>query len=139
MLEAMAVLALIGAAKASPPARVEVNITQKYLVPVCLDGRKITARERRWRLETRLHAVSFTMGDDPAKAGFPTVRFTPEVGHKYEIEVRAAPITFARRAWERGAWKPVVRDRTADRIVTGEPEWSDSACPSGETPAPAHP
>jgi len=75
------------------------------------------------------------MGDDPVKAGFATVKFTPEVGHKYEIEVRAPTMSFPRRAWDRGTWKPVVRDRTADRIISGEPEWSATGCPAEGSPA----
>lgn len=130
MLEGIAVLSLLAASAKSPLPRVEVNLTQKYLVAGCLDGTPIKSRQRRWKLAARAHAVSFTMGDDPAKAGYATVRFTPEVGHKYEIEVRAPAMSFPRRAWERGTWKPVVRDRTTNVIVTGEPEWSATACPA---------
>jgi len=135
MLQAIAVLALLGAAAQKPLPRVEVNLTQKYLVAGCLDGTPIKSRQRRWKLEARAHAVSFTMGDDPVKAGFATVKFTPEVGHKYEIEVRAPTMSFPRRAWDRGTWKPVVRDRTADRIISGEPEWSATGCPAEGSPA----
>lgn len=139
MLPVMAVFAMLVAAADAPVARAEVNITQKLLVPACLDGLPIKARERRWRLETRAHSVSFTMGTDPGEAGFATVRFVPEAGHKYEIEVRTDEATaFARRSFPRGKWKPVVRDRTADRLVTGEPEWSSSACPAAATSTPAH-
>ena len=136
MLLSAAVLALLGVTAEKAIPRVEVNLTQKYLVAGCLDGKPVTARERRWKLEARAHAMSFTMGDDPGKAGFATVRFTPEVGHRYEIEVRAPAMSYSRKVWERGTWKPVVRDRTADLIVTGEPEWSDSACPAEAAPAP---
>ena len=130
MLPEFAVLALLAAAARSPLPRVEVNLIQKYLVAGCLDGTPIKSRQRRWKLAARPHAVSFTMGDDPAKAGYATVRFTPQVGHKYEIEVQAPAMSFPRRAWERGTWKPVVHDRTANVIVTGEPEWSATACPA---------
>ena len=134
MTLAIPVLALLAVPAEAPMPRVEVNVTQKALVAVCLDGKPIETTERRWKLQARPHAVSFTMGSDPARAGFATVRFTPEAGHKYEIEVRAPATSFSSRVWERGAWTPAVRDRTADRIVSGEPQWSDVACPA-EAPA----
>jgi hypothetical protein len=37
-------------------------------------------------------------------------------------------MAFARRIFKRGTWKPVVRDRTTDRIVSSEPVWSEIAC-----------
>jgi hypothetical protein len=135
---AIPVLALLGVAAEVPVARVEVNVTQKALVAACLDGKPIETTERKWRLPARPHTVSFTMGDDAAKAGFATVRFTPELGHRYEIEVRGPVTAFSTRVWERGTWQPVVRDRTVDRIVSGEPEWSGSTC-SREAPAASTP
>jgi hypothetical protein len=135
MLEALAVLAVLGAAAQNEVARAEVKITQKHLVAVCLDGAAVNTRERKWRLEVRPHAVSFTMGKDTGRAGYATVRFTPEDGHKYDIEVRAPAMSFSQRAWDRGDWKPVVRDRTANQIVSGEPEWSDSVCPPPPGPS----
>jgi hypothetical protein len=137
MLEAVAVLVLLAPSTKAAVTRAEVNITQKLLVPGCVDGTPIKPHQRRWRLELRPHTASFTLGSDAGQAGFAAVRFTPEAGHKYEIEVRTDQTTaFARRLFERGKWKPVVRDRTADRIVSGEPAWSDSACPAGASPAP---
>ena len=137
MLDAVAVLVLLAPSPQTKVVRAEVNITQKLLVPGCVDGTPVKAYHRRWRLELRPHTASFTMGSDSAQAGFATVRFTPEAGHKYEIEVRTDEVTaFARRSFERGTWKPVVRDRTTDRIVSGEPEWSDSGCPAGAIAAP---
>jgi hypothetical protein len=138
MLDAVAVLVLLAPSPKTKVIRAEVNITQKLLVPGCVDGTPIEAYRRRWRLELRPHTASFTLGSDARQAGFATVRFTLEAGHKYEIEVRTDDaMAFARRAFERGAWKPVVRDRTTDRIVSGEPEWSDSACPPQPSPSPA--
>jgi len=121
---------------------VDVKVTHKYLVPVCLNGGSIKAGGRRWRLEPREYVLALTMRDDPHAAAEPhqkapepsgapgvaTVRFTLEKGHSYEVEVRASPSAFARRVWEPGDWKPVVRDRTVDRIVSSEPEWNDSGC-----------
>jgi len=129
MLHAIAVLVLLGAPVKPPALRAEVNIRQKLLVPGCVDGTPMKAYQRRWRLELGPHTASFTLGSDDGRAGFAAVRFTPEAGHKYEIEVRTDD-AFARRVFERGTWKPVVRDRTTDRIVSGEPEWSDAACPA---------
>jgi hypothetical protein len=135
--EALAVLALLASAPKTKVIRAEVNITQKLLVPGCVDGTPMQPYQRRWRLELRPHTASFTMGGDAGQAGFATVRFTLEANHKYEVEVRTDDaMAFARRLFKRGAWKPVVRDRTADRIVSGEPEWSDAACPAAVAPPP---
>ena len=131
---AIPVLAVLGIAADALP-RVEVTITQRALVPACLNGKALDTRERGWRLLAKPQAVSFTIGEDPKRAGFATVRFTPEAGHKYEIEVRAPATSFSSRVWERGSWKPAVRDRTVDRLVSGEPEWSDTACPLEPSPS----
>ena len=135
---AIPLIAVLGLAADAAP-RVDVTITQRALVAVCLNGRKIDTTERKWRMEARPHAVTFTMGDDAQRAGYATIRFTPEAGHKYEIEVRAPATSFSTRVWERGTWTPAVRDRTGDRIVSGEPEWSDDACPPqpAATPSPS--
>ena len=90
----------------------------------------------------------FTMRNDPRKGGMPqqandpksapgfaAVSFTLETGHKYEIEVRAPAMALSTRVWEREDWKPVVRDRTADRLVSSEPSWHESgACKPYEVP-----
>jgi hypothetical protein len=137
MLEAVAISLLLASPPKTRVIRAEVDIKQKLLVPGCIDGTPIKPYQRRWRLELRHHAVSFTMGSDARQAGFATVWFTPQAGHKYEIEVRTEQTNaFARRVFERGTWKPVVRDRTADRIVTGEPDWNDAACPAAAAAAP---
>ena len=49
-------------------------------------------------------------------------------GHRYEVEVRAAPQTFSTRVWTEGHWAPVVRHRTADRLVSTEPVWGPPPC-----------
>lgn len=128
------------AAKESVPAA-EVRITHKYLSPLCLDGVPIKPGERSWRAGVGTHSLAFTMQNEPRQGAEPHQRVDPkgapgvasvwfslEAGHKYEVEVRASPIAFSSRVWERGEWKPVVRDRTADRVVSGEPTWTDSAC-----------
>jgi hypothetical protein len=109
---------------------VDVKVTHKDLVPLCLDGASIQPNERQWRLQPHPHVLAFTMhgADAGGKPGVATVRFSPEAGHRYEVEVRAATSAFTSRDWQREKWKPVVRDRTVDQIISSEPEWSDSAC-----------
>lgn len=63
-----------------------------------------------------------------AAPGFAALTFTPEDGHRYEVEVNAPVMANSQRVWPRGEWTPVVRDRTSDRVVTGEPEWLESGC-----------
>jgi hypothetical protein len=122
--------------RADPGPPVEVKVTQKYLVPVCRDGEPVKKGERRWRLTAGTHAFAFTMRNAPrpgipeagAAPGVAVVQFALEAGHRYEVEVRAPAMAFSARVWKRGDWTPVVRDRTADRIVSGEPQWRDSGC-----------
>lgn len=117
-------------------ARVEVKVTQKYVVPVCLNGRPVDAGERLWRLAPGSHSLAFAMRNAPRHAvagadvppGIAVVRFTLDPEHKYEVEIRAGATTFASRVWKTGEWKPVVRDRTVDQIVSSEPEWLVAAC-----------
>jgi len=116
--------------------RVEVKVTQKYLEPVCLNGRPVESGERHWRLAPGSHSLAFTMHNAPRQAvagadvapGIALVRFMLDAGHKYEVEIRAPATTFASRVWKNGEWKPVVRDRTVDRIVSSEPEWLVAEC-----------
>ena len=131
----IAVALLLGAPLAADEPRVEVKVTQKYLEPVCLDDTAVKPGQRRWKLGRGPHTLAFTMrnaprtGVQPKQApGVATVSFTLEASHKYEVEVRAAAMAFSTRTWERGEWKPAVRDRTTDRVISGEPSWSDSGC-----------
>ena len=136
----VAVLLLLGVPVKEPVAKVKV--TQRYLEPVCLDGAPIKPGERNWRLGVGPHSLAFTMRNDPRQGvephqrvdpkgapGVATVSFTVEASSRYEVEVYAPAMAFSSRVWERGEWKPVVRDRTADRVISGEPQWSDSGCP----------
>jgi hypothetical protein len=126
--------ASVGAWSAQQPA--DVKVTQKYLVPMCLDGAPVKSGDRRWKLSPAEHSMTFTMRNKPRKGmvatpggpGIVVIKFTPEAGHKYELEARASSTTFSTRVWERGAWSPVVRDRTADRVVATEPVWVDAGC-----------
>lgn len=115
---------------------VEVRVTQKYLEPLCLDGAPVKSGERIWRLGLQRHTLAFTMRNKPrlgapvanATPGIAVIQFTPEMGHKYEIEVRAPRSTYSWRVWKQGEWKPVVRDRTRERLVSTQPKWDESAC-----------
>lgn len=123
-----------GASSAQQPA--DVKVTQKYLVPLCLDGAPVKSGDRRWKLSPTEHSMTFTMKNKPRKGmvatpggpGIVVVKFKLEAGHKYELEARASSTTFSSRTWERGAWSPVVRDRTADRVVATEPVWTEAGC-----------
>jgi hypothetical protein len=138
-LPAIAVVLALGLPSAADDdvPLVALKVTQKSLQPLCLDGVPVKAGERRWRLGLQEHSLAFTMRNQPRPGapgsemmpGIAVIAFTPEAGHAYEVEIRAPAATYGRRAWERGEWKPVVRDRTADRIVSSEPEWRDSPCP----------
>jgi hypothetical protein len=117
-------------------SRVELKITQRHLEPLCLDGASVKLGQREWRLSLREHSLAFTMRNQPregapapeAPAGVAVVTFTPEAGHKYDVEVRADETSYARRVWRQGEWRPVIRDRTAERIVSTHPVWSESPC-----------
>lgn len=119
-----------------PGSPVEIKVTQKYLVPVCLNGQAVNADQRGWRLAPGRHSLAFTMRNSPrpgvtgagGEPGTALVRFVLEAGHRYEVESRAAATAFSLRVWKLGEWKPVVRDRTVDRIVSEEPEWATSVC-----------
>ena len=122
-----------------PAARTRVTVTQRDLVPLCLDGAGVEADKRSWQLDQREHSLAFTMRNRPRTRapepdkvpGVALVRFIPERGHRYEVEIRtSSPTAYSTRVWEQGTWKPVVRDRTLDRIVSSEPEWIASRCQS---------
>lgn len=122
------------AAPAAPTeAGADVRITNSHLVATCVAGRISDNGERRWEL-SRPTSMAFTMKNEPRPGienrapGIAAISFTPEPGHKYEIEVRAGESTFSTRVWPRGQWSPVVRDRTTDTVVSGEPQWIEKPC-----------
>jgi hypothetical protein len=138
LLGILALLAFDGMAEPQDVAlTAELEVKQKYLVPLCLNGVPVASGERRFRLAARTQTIAFTMRNQPREGwpgavtapGAATISFTPETGHEYEAEVRAPLDSFSFRVWKRGEWRPVVRDRTDDRIVSSEPEWSDAGCP----------
>ena len=112
-----------------------LKVTQRHLVPVCLDAAPVRAGTRSWATGSAPIALTFTMRNQPRSgiadvpAGYATVTFTPTTGHRYEVEVQSAPQTYSQRVWPEGAWTPVVRDRTDDRPVSGEPVWGPPPCP----------
>ena len=121
-------------AQSQKPA--ELKLTQKYLVPLCLDGVSVKSGQRSWKLPTAQHTMAFTMRNTPRKgtvatpasAGTAVITFKVEAGHAYEVEARAGSTTFSSRVWEKGAWSPSVRDRTADSYVKTEIAWTDGGC-----------
>jgi hypothetical protein len=120
--------ALAGPSTSDP----DVRITNAHLVAACVDGKPVEAGERRWR-GTESMSMTFTMRNAPrtgrpdAAPGYAAIAFTPERGHVYEIEVRSDPQLYSARVWPKGEWKPVVRDRTTNQIISSEPQWSDAA------------
>jgi hypothetical protein len=132
ILPAWAAVILLGSATS------EVRITQKHLVPVCVDGQPVTGPARRFALTPGEHTLLATMRNAPrtgvgtgADAGYALVRFTVKPGARYEVEVRADdPASYSRREWIRGEWRPAVRERQPqDGVVSGDPEWTaDGTC-----------
>jgi hypothetical protein len=123
-------------ASGQTPAVATVKVTHSHLMPACLDGAPATDR-RTWTLREGSHTMAFTMRNEPRPGtsvespdspGVAVVTFTVEAGHKYEVEVRAPAASFSKRVWEREQWTPAVRDRTVDRIVSGDASWTTSAC-----------
>ena len=138
LLSVTALLMLLGAQEPNAAdSAVEVEVKQKYLVPLCLDGAPLEPGERSWKLASGAHSIASTMRNDPrsgspvpdADPGVALVRFKLEPGHRYDVEARAPSASFSSRVWSEGEWKPVVRDRTIDRIVSGDPEWKPRGAP----------
>lgn len=126
---AVTAAALLAAAPAD-----SLKVTHRHLVPVCRDAAPVPTGTRSWVTAEAPMALTFTMRNQPrpgivdAAPGYATVTFTPENGHRYEVEVRAEPQAFARRVWPEGQWAPVVRDRTVDRVVSTTPAWGPPPC-----------
>ena len=110
----------------------DVRVTNSHLQTACVDGK--ASERRKWDLAQRETTMVFTMRNQPrpgmsgAEAGFAAITFTPEPGHSYEIEVRSDPMMYSTRVWPKGEWRPVVRDRTTDQIVSSAPLWVGAAC-----------
>ena len=113
-----------------PQAR--VRVTHRDLIPTCLNAAAVAPGKRSWNLEPGRFSMVLTMKRNeragPASPGLASISFDVEVGHRYEIEVRATTEAFSSRVWRRGEWTPVVRDRTTERIVSAAPEWIEGPC-----------
>jgi hypothetical protein len=116
-----------------PRAFAALKITNANLVATCFDGKPIANRERSWHVTAPV-TLTLTMRNEPrpgianAAPGLAALTFTPEDGHRYEVEVQAPATANSQRVWSRGEWTPVVRDRTTDQVVTGQPQWVESGC-----------
>jgi len=129
-----AILAIAPFAAAGQGARTaSLTITNAHLVAQCLDGKAVDAGTRRWEVSAPV-SLTFTMKNEPrpgienAAPGSATIAFTPEDGHKYEIEVQTVASANSFRVWPKGKWAPAVRDRTSDRIVNSPPQWTEAHC-----------
>ncbi len=129
LLMTLSLLATPIAAGAQTSAR--LRITQRALVVQCVNGTAVAPRTRAWTVAEPV-TLAVTMRNEPRPGsasvgggdpGTAIVGFTPEPGHRYEVEVRAQPMRFSTRVWPKGEWTPVVRDRTTDRVVSGLPDW----------------
>lgn len=134
----VAALSLLAASIAADAQTSEarLRITQRALVVQCFNGAPVAPRTRAWTVAAPV-TLAVTMRNDPrpgaapagdADPGTAIVQFTPEPDHRYEVEVRAEAAAFSARVWPKGDWVPVVRDRTSDRVVSGEPEWAAPPC-----------
>ena len=114
------------------PRTADVRVSNSHLQTACVNGEP--SDQRKWDLPPRAVAMTFTMKNQPrpgrtsADAGWASIEFTPETGHTYEIEVRSEPIRYSDRVWPKGEWRPVVRDRMTDQIISSAPRWVESAC-----------
>jgi hypothetical protein len=128
------IVALWAIAATGEEPRVDVRVTQKYLLPVCLDGSAVNAQSRHWALSPGRHSLSVTMANDPrpgvssADPGVATIDFTVTAEHRYEVEVRAEPSSYSRRVWKKGEWTPVVRDRSVEGTASEVPSWDAPPC-----------
>jgi hypothetical protein len=130
------ILAAVLRLSAEGPPLAHVKITQKHLTLLCLNQQRVKESQRSLDLPLSEQTLTFTMknqprtgvtnsGDDP---GVAVIHFTPENGHRYEIETRGHVESYSTRVWRKKEWKPVVRDRTTGQIVSSDPEWVDTDC-----------
>jgi hypothetical protein len=111
----------------------DVRVSNSSLVVMCVGAQSVDAKQRHWHLA---QPTSFTLtmlnkprpGVSNREPGLAVISFTPEAGHEYEIEARGDAAAYSLRVWAKGEWKPVVRDRTTDRIVSSDPQWIERGC-----------
>ena len=126
-------LACAASLAAGPTAGASVRITNAHLIATCFDGKPVAATERHWNVNAPV-SMTFTMKNEPrpgiqdVQPGLAVITFTPEAGHRYEIEVQTVASANSTRVWPRGKWTPSVRDRTNDRVVSSAPAWIESGC-----------
>jgi len=135
LLVSIFVLAVFLRVQAEEPSKVHVKITQKHLSMLCLDQKVVKNNQRSWELPLTEHSLIFTIKNQPRSGnssnvdpGVAMIRFTPENGHRYEIEIRGSAESYSTRVWRKNEWKPVVRDRTTGEIVSTDPEWVQTDC-----------
>ena len=128
------VFVLTSCAMAAPSARpADLRISNTNLLATCFAGKPISDGKRSWSV-TEPVSMTFTMRNQPRSGidnrdpGIAVVSFTPVADHKYEIEVRGDAAAFSTRVWTKGEWRPVVRDRTTDQIVSTDPKWIETGC-----------
>jgi hypothetical protein len=124
---------MIAAMTLTAATGVKVTITQRALVPLCVNSAPAN-NARQWTVESGPMTLALTMKNQPRPGikneppGVAVISFVPEPGHVYEVEVRAEPSSYSRRVWPAQEWTPVVRDRTTDRIVSTDPDWQYAGC-----------
>ena len=112
-----------------------VRVTNTHLVVACVAGNATDGKQRSWHVDQPTSFV-FTTRNEPrpgvgnGQPGRAMISFTPVAGHSYEIELRADTDASAKRVWSQREWTPVVRDRTADKVVSDEPRWVEKGCGS---------
>ena len=133
----VASIVLIASASEARPAQpakgADVRVSHSHLTAVCLNGVPLKSNARDWKLAGATSMV-FTMRNEPRPGienqapGLAAIEFAPLAGHTYEIEVRSDASTYSRRVWPQGQWRPVVRDRTTDQVVSSDPRWINGGC-----------
>ena len=125
---------LTSCAMAATSARAaDLRISNSHLLATCFAGKPVSADKRSWNVIEPV-SMTFTMRNQPRPGiadrdpGIAVVDFTPEADHRYEVEVRGDAAAFSARVWTRGDWRPVVRDRTTNRIVSSDPRWIEGGC-----------
>jgi hypothetical protein len=136
MTTTLALLLMMADAMAAPADSARLAITQPALIAQCVNGTAVAPRTRTWTVTAPV-VLAVTMRNEPRPGmapagdgdpGTATISFTPEPGHRYEVEVRADATRFSTRVWPKGGWTPVVRDRTTDAVVSGAPVWGAPPC-----------
>ena len=129
-----ALFAVASCAMAGPTeAPASLKITNSHLVATCFDGKPVAVTERSWNAAGPV-SLTFTMKNEPrpgienVAAGLALITFTPQAGHRYEIEVQTVASANSMRVWPRGKWTPTVRDRITGTVVSNEPRWIAVGC-----------